>query len=269
MKLGDTQFDAGSVKFALEYRDIMDDQGLSIQVAASIDGHETEILRFDCFDQRPHYHYGPDKEDERVFMDKTTAGNPLGWTLKQLRNRLPDMVRKSGYPELADQLNSYQQASQVAGRLDELEVAARDMALKQRRTVTHNRGDEVFEVGNIKFGLEFRELPTINDRGLAIHVLGDVAGQEIEILAFDCFEKEPHYHYGPRNKNIRLYWDTTVIPDTLQWTLEQFKDGKLPAMIERAGYPGLVAEMDHPLILSRMEKEIAPRALEVRAANAK
>ena len=91
------------------------------------------------------------------------------------------------------------------------------MALNDRRTVTHNRGDEIIEAGNIRFGLEFRELPTINDRGLAIHVLSDVAGQEIELLAFDCFERAPHYHYGPRNKDIRIYWDMTVHPDPLRW----------------------------------------------------
>ena len=270
MKLGETQIDAGVVKFALNYRgDLMEDQGLCIQVAAEIDGSDVEILRFDCFDQRPHYHYGPEKENERLYMDKTTGGNPIGWTLNQLRTRLADMVRRAGYGDLADQLNSYQQAANVASKLDEMEPMARDLALKNRRTVTHNRGDEVFEVGNIKFGLEFRELPTINDRGLAIHVLSDVAGQEIEILAFDCFERAPHYHYGPRNKDVRVYWDTTLFPDTLQWTLDQFKHGKLPSMIDRAGYPGIVAEMDTNLILSKMEKEIAPRALAVRAANAK
>jgi hypothetical protein len=111
------------------------------------------------------------------------------------------------------------------------------MALKQRRTVTHNRGDVIIEAGNIKFGLEFRELR--NDRGMAIHVLSDVAGQEIELLAFDCFERGPHYHYGPRNQDVRLYWDMTAVPDTLEWTLDQFKSGKLPAMIARAGYPGV------------------------------
>ena len=108
-----------------------------------------------------------------------------------------------------------------------------------------------------------------NDRGLAIHVLSDVAGQEIELLAFDCFERAPHYHYGPRNKDIRIYWDTTLVPDTLEWTLKQFASGNLPNLIERAGYPGIVAELDKDLIISKVKDESAPRALEIRAANAK
>ena len=237
MKLGNTKIDAGAVGFALTYRDLMHDQGVMIQVGTEIDGKEVEVLRFDCFDHSPHYHYGPEKKNERLHLDQATAGNPIGWTLKQLRNRLPQMIRRAGYDELADRLDNYQQATLVANKLNELEDAAREMAASQRAIVIHNRGDEVFEVGNMKFGLEFRELKA--DRGLAIHVLSDVAGQEIEILAFDCFEVAPHYHYGSRNKNIRLYWDTTVVPDTLEWTLEQFKSGKLPAMIDRAGYPGV------------------------------
>jgi hypothetical protein len=104
---------------------------------------------------------------------------------------------------------------------------------------------------------------------MAIHVLSDVAGQEIELLAFDCFERAPHYHYGPRNKDIRIYWDMTVAPDTLRWTLDQFKEGKLPSMIERAGYPGVVAELDTELVLSKVAKEVEPRSLATRAANAK
>ena len=38
--------------------------------------------------------------------------------------------------------------------------------------------------------------------------------------------------------------------DTLGWTLEQFKTKKLAAMIERAGYPGVSADLDQDLIAS-------------------
>jgi hypothetical protein len=155
----------------------------------------------------------------------------------------------------------------VMQKLDQVEEAARYLALKQRRTVTHNRGDVVLEAGNIRFGLEFRELR--NDRGMAIHVLSDVAGQEIEILAFDCFEVGPHYHYGPRNQDVRIYWDTAVVPDPLTWTIEQFKSGKLPSMIARAGYPGVVASLDESLIARTVMHEVEPKALAIRAAHAK
>src|SRR6476646_1448501 len=196
MAIGDTKVEAGAVAFALQYRALMPDQGVCIQVLGDVDGKQKELLRFDCFDQSPHYHYDPTDRNERLPMDKTTAGNPVGWTLKQLRTKLPEMLERAGYGEVAGKLDR----GLVAEKLDRVEAIAREMALKQRRIVIHNRGDPVIEAGNIRFGLEFRELAA--GRGLAIHVLSDVAGQEIELLAFDCFEQAAHYHYGPRNQDV-------------------------------------------------------------------
>jgi hypothetical protein len=262
MELGTTKIDAGAVCFALQYRALMPDQGVCIQVVGHANGEPKELLRFDCFDHRPHYHYDPGDKNMRYDMDPTTAGNPISWTMKQLRTRLTPMLEHAGYGDIAQQLD----CATVMSKLDQVEETARYMAVKQRRTVTHNRGDVVIDVGNIKFGLEFRELR--NDRGLAIHVLSDVAGQEIELLAFDCFEKGAHYHYGPRNQDVRIYWDRAAVPDTLEWTLEQFTSGKLPAMIARAGYPGVVAGMDPELVREKVANEIGPKALAIRAAHA-
>ena len=265
MKVGDSIIEAGAVCFALQYRPLMADQGVSLQVVGEVEGEKKELLRFDCFDQRPHYHYDPAGKNARFDIDKTTAGNPITWTVKRLKERLPEMLGQAGYEDIAKQLD----CDLVTKKLDQVQETARYMAVSQRRTVTHNRGDVVIEAGNLKFGLEFRELPNINDRGLAIHVLSDVAGQEIELLAFDCFEVGPHYHYGPRNQDIRIYWDTTAIPDPLEWTLEQFKSGKLPAMLQKAGYPGVVAGLDTDLIAEKLEKEVEPKAYAIRSAHAK
>jgi len=64
------------------------------------------------------------------------------------------------------------------------------------------------------------------------------------LLAFDCFWDGAHYHYGPRNKNHRIYWDTTLVEDPLTWVFEQLENRKLASMIERAGYPGIAADVD-------------------------
>ena len=42
------------------------------------------------------------------------------------------------------------------------------------------------------------------DGGPAIHLMADVADNEVELIAFDCFRLNPHYHYGPRNKTDLL-----------------------------------------------------------------
>jgi hypothetical protein len=104
-------------------------------------------------------------------------------------------------------------------------------------------------------------------------VLSDLCGspsheysEETEILAFDCFRLQPHYHYGPRNKNLRYYWDKTVVPDTLEWTLDVLKAGKLRDMIEAAGYPDVARDLDYDLVravlpgIEAKARELQPKA---------
>ncbi len=107
------RIDAGSIAFAMRYRDdIAGDEGLCIEVRADVEGHDTELLRFDCFRVAPHYHYGPEADDERLMLDLTAAGNSLDWTLNVFeRGRLRSMIERAGYPA-------------VASALDEAEVAA-------------------------------------------------------------------------------------------------------------------------------------------------
>ncbi len=259
MDKGSVIFNAGPVDITLEYRALMPDQGLCVQVFGKINDNETEILRFDCFDQLPHYHYGPANNNIRLNMDKTTVGNPFGWTVDNLRTKLPTMIKRSGYDELAAAV----EANPVpAETLNQLEAKGREMAVAMRRTVAHKfermLDSDVFTVGNLRIGLEYRFAG--NSEGLAIHVLSDVADQTVELLAFDCFVNGPHYHYGPRNQDIRIYWDTTTSGDTLRWTLDQFKAGNLKKMIERAGYPTIANDVDE-VLLQAMMPAIDSRAL--------
>ena len=259
---GDVIIGEGAIKFGLDYRDLLSDQGLCIHALGDVDGEEVELLRFDCFDHAPHYHYGPQKRNERLMLDKTTEGDSLEWTLKQFEERLPEMVKRAGYDELASQIDM----AALSSSLKELGTTARKMAREGRRTVTHNRGDVVVEAGSVRFGVEFRELG--GDRGIAIHVLGDVGGEEAELLTFDCFEKAPHYHYGPRAKNQRLYMDLTAVPDPLDWALNLFKGGKLGPMLERAGYSDHAAALN-PVVLAEKVAEVASVAIEMQRSNAK
>ena len=163
------------------------------------------------------------------------------------------MVNRAGYEGLAAQVEANPVSSEV---MSEVEETARGLARNERRTVHHRlerliEGDMI-QAGNIRFGLEYRELA--NDRGLAIHVLSDVADQEVELLAFDCFEVGPHYHYGPRNQDVRIYWDTTTSGSTLAWTLNEFKTGNIKSMIERAGYPSIANAVDEGLVQELMPK---------------
>ena len=257
VKIGD-----GPVRFSFAYRDLLSDQGVRIHAWGDVDGEEVELMRFDCFDHEPQYHYGPGNRNERLMLDKTTEGDPLEWTLKQLRERLPDMVRRAGYDKLADTIDT----TVMSSTLDELATATRKMAREGRITVKHDRGDVIVEGGPVRFGIEFRELAS--DRGIAIHVMGDVGDEEMELLTFDCFEKAPHYHYGPRAKNQRLSMDTATVPDPLGWALDLFKGGKLGSMLERAGYREHAAGLN-PSVLAEKVAELESVALEMQRANAR
>ena len=252
------------------------DQGVSIDVAADIDGKQTALLRFNCFDLERSYVYGPENAElatpGRVGggmgihcrMDPVIDGNPIGWTIRTLGRKLPQMLEKAGYKKVAEATDM----SAVRDLLPEVEAGARETFSAKRNTVKHNRGTEIFEAGNIRFGLEMRRLMN-GDGGLAVHVLADVGGskgktyiEETELLAFDCFWQNPHYHYGPRNKNHRTNWDLTIIDDPLEWTFEQFENRKLSAMIERAGYPGIAADLD-PEQIAAILPAVKKRAFEM------
>ena len=264
------RFEAGPVTFIVQHElwdgNVQDhsDQGVAVLVAKSDD--ETTLLRFNCFDIEKSYIYGPEKENKLFRMDHTTDGNPINWTVQQIRNNLPIMLETAGYSDIAKTVD----AKQVEGVLGDVEAHAREMYATGRNTVKHHRGTDIFEVGNIRFGLEMRRQAS-GDGGLAIHVLADLAGtpgrhytEETELLAFDCFRDAPHYHYGPRNKNHRIFFDKALVPDTLGWTLKQFKSRKLAAMIDRAGYPGVAADLDQDL-LDSLIPSIEKRAREMEA----
>lgn len=251
-----TKIEAGGVTFVIQHElwdgNLQDhsDQGVVILVEAG----DTALLRFNCFDLERSYVYGPEGKNKICRMDPTVDGNPIFWSVKQIRQNLPAMVATAGYPEIAASIDM----AAVKAALAEVEATAREVYATGRNTVKHNRGHDIFEAGNIRFGLELRKQAG-GDGGLAIHVLSDLAGtpgrsytEETELLAFDCFRDAPHYHYGPRNKNHRIFWDRTLVPDTLEWTLDRFKNKDLRGMITRAGYPGVAADLDQDLIDSIM-----------------
>ncbi len=286
------RFVAGPLMFIVRHElwdgNIQDhaDQGVSIVVSGHVDSKETALLRFNCFDIEKSYVYGPENPelqseapmmlggdmtpsagDGNLYrMDPIADGNPIGWTIKTLSQSLLDMLERAGYPEVASRVD----LEKVRLELPKVEDCARRLFASKRNTVKHNRGTDIFEAGNIRFGLEMRRLP-VGDGGLAIHVLADLAGsteasyvEETEILAFDCFWNGPHYHYGPRNKNHRIYWDRTLVKDPLGWVFDKLENKKLGAMIERAGYPGVTAALDLDKIESILP-EMKQRARDMQA----
>ena len=109
MDIGKDKIACGPICFALQYRDVdggaphdqreggnLADQGVCLQVVGVVDGSARELLRFECFDNHPHYHYDPADKNLRIMLDPTVTGNPLRWTMTQLRRKLPAMLGHAG-----------------------------------------------------------------------------------------------------------------------------------------------------------------------------
>src|ERR1700735_3718676 len=90
------------------------DQGISIDVAADVDGRETALLRFNCFDIERSYVYGPENPElttpgrvgggmgVHCRIDPITDGNAITWSIGILGKKLPAMLERAGYKSIAD-----------------------------------------------------------------------------------------------------------------------------------------------------------------------
>src|SRR5262249_13592900 len=78
----------------------------SLHVCGTDDG--LEHLRFDCFENEPHYHYIHHAEGGNtvVRIDELAIGDPVVFTLNCVEHHLADMLRYSGAEGLADAVAS-------------------------------------------------------------------------------------------------------------------------------------------------------------------
>jgi hypothetical protein len=150
-----TRFEAGAVAFVLEYRSVdperlerayadrpedlaeirrlspeggFTDTGLSIHVLGSQDGHE--YLRFDVFQDDPHYHYVNPSGDRNhwVPFDPVAGGDMFGFAMTCLRERLEPMLTFAGGRDLAKAVDR----KRIAPVIDALEMKARAIQAAHR-----------------------------------------------------------------------------------------------------------------------------------------
>lgn len=123
-------FQAGPVRLGVEYRRLndavaaaaeleaangqsrgqtteLDDRGVSIHVFGSQDGEEREFLRFDCFEEDPHYHYisWRERSNEMLHMDPAATGDPVAFALECIEQRLPALLRRAGAADVAAEVD--------------------------------------------------------------------------------------------------------------------------------------------------------------------
>jgi hypothetical protein len=128
-------FDAGLVSFAVETRVLGEAQdgmafgGGSIHLFAG--DRSRELVRFDCFDSEPHYHY----LDHRAHVNTVWSYDPAvngpmpRWVLTALRDNLPSMLRAAGEGELAAQVEARGFDTSVLAKLEQALAAAHERSL--------------------------------------------------------------------------------------------------------------------------------------------
>ena len=105
--------------------------------------------------------------------------------------------------------------------------------------------EKVFDVGGVELHVDQRNFGT--DGGPSVRVYGAADGENVQLLRFDCFRKDPHYHYDPSGKNDQRHLDKASVPDSVAWTIEQLGQN-LVEMIHTAGYGSVAENVDQAAV---------------------
>lgn len=91
--------------------------------------------------------------------------------------------------------------------------------------------------GGLDFIVEYRHFG--GDQGTAIRVHHE--GEQV--LRFDCFVDDPHYHLHPSGPDRRIHLNKAEVPDAEQWTLGQIRS-HLPDLLREAGLAEVADKVD-------------------------
>jgi hypothetical protein len=114
----------GGLRFNVRYSKTNADRGPSLRLYGDVEGKPVQLLRFDCFEQGPHFHYDPEGKNNRIFLNKARVSDPVDWTIDYLRGNVASLVRIAGYGQVADRLDE----AALTAALPGLERALRDSA---------------------------------------------------------------------------------------------------------------------------------------------
>lgn len=106
--------------------------------------------------------------------------------------------------------------------------------------------EKIIHAGGVEFHVDNRDIG--EDGGPSVRVYGETDGENVQLLRFDCFRKNPHYHYDPSGKNDHRNLDKAEVPDSVAWTLEQLKEN-LAEMIHTAGYANIAEQVDQAAVV--------------------
>jgi hypothetical protein len=107
----------GGLRFDVAFRAVA---GATLRVDGKVDGEWKEMLRFDDFIEKPHYH--APASDHQVDFDRDALGEPLAWYIAQIRDHLPEWLTKSGFADVVPSIDM----DEVRANIDKVDRAMRD-----------------------------------------------------------------------------------------------------------------------------------------------
>jgi hypothetical protein len=224
------------LRFHVAYRHGNTDRGPSLRIYGDVEDKPVQLLRFDCFEHEPHFHYDPDGKNNQLRMDKMRVSDPITWTMDYLCGNITSLIRIAGYSALAEQLDE----AALMTALPTVEKALRDSIPADTPNL---------EASGLRFEVEYRN--TTTDRGPSLQIQGDVDGKPVQLLRFDCFDHEPHFHYDPDGKDNRIFMNQTRMLDPVAWTMDYLR-GNITSLVRIAGYSALADRLDEAALTAAL-----------------
>lgn len=104
-KGADAQLEVGGLRFVACRREVdVIDGGITLYIHSAAPGDDRELLRFDLFRKRPHYHAPASNADETV-IDASSAASVDEWGVENLSCRAGDLVAEAGFHDLRPSLD--------------------------------------------------------------------------------------------------------------------------------------------------------------------
>jgi hypothetical protein len=106
-------------------------------------------------------------------------------------------------------------------------------------------GATELDIGGLQFEASFR------GAGATLRVFGAVAGQRTELLRFDDFIDEPHYHVPAEGDAIMF--DRAILGEPLDWFVSQIRD-HLDELLTTAGFAEVLPGVDLRAVTDNAER---------------
>jgi len=104
-KGADAQLDVGGLRFVACRREVdVIDGGITLYVRSAAPGDDRELLRFDLFRNRPHYHAPASNVDETE-IDASKSASVDEWGVENLTRRAGELVVEGGFEDVRSRLD--------------------------------------------------------------------------------------------------------------------------------------------------------------------